>query len=260
MATVALIDGKADWRAPDLAGGDWVRVLRAPERDSVRAGTYVLPSLDGLMDGRGVAVVRGIPLDGDCEAIALGVAATVGTPVPQGGAPLVHVRDAGADPSLATTRSYQHSAPLSYHADPTDLVALLCVRPAAVGGLSTVVSSVAVHNEVVRTRPDLAAVLYQPLRHSGPGGSFESPVYRPGRAVHYAPDYIRAAAQALSAAQREALDLLDALHHDPRFVLTMDLRPGDMQILDNRLVVHGRTAFRDDPARPRDLIRVWLST
>lgn len=244
----------ADWRATDFTSDEWVHVLPANERDDIRAGLYVLPSLDGLLDGRGFALVRGIPVDGDPEAVALGVAANVGELVPQGGAPLLHVRDAGADPTLSTTRSYQHSARLSYHADPTDVVALLCVRPAAVGGLSRVVSSVAVRNEVTRTRPDLAAVLHEPILHSGPAGTFERPVYGP---IFYAPDYI--VASSLTAAQREALALVDALHQDPRFVLTMDLRPGDMQFLDNRVVVHGRTAFRDDPSAPRDLIRVWLS-
>jgi hypothetical protein len=78
-----------------------------------------------------------------------------------------------------TSRSYQHSGRLGYHSDPTDVVALLCVRPARSGGLSTIVSSVAVHNEIVRSRPDLAEVLYQPWwRDARTGHTFYlKPVY-----------------------------------------------------------------------------------
>lgn len=73
-----------------------------------------------------------------------------------------HVRALGVDPSGSTSRSYQHNGQLGYHADPNDLVALLCVRPAKSGGLSCIVSSVTVQNEIVRTRPDRAEVLHQP--------------------------------------------------------------------------------------------------
>jgi isocitrate dehydrogenase kinase/phosphatase len=40
----------------------------------------------------------------------------------------------------------------------------------------------------------------------------------------------------------------------------MDLRPGDMQFLNNHVIVHGRTAYEDypEPGRRRDLIRQWL--
>jgi hypothetical protein len=251
MATITEVVSPADWRADEFADVEsWVF--------RVSGGPLAVPGFDQLLGGRGFGLVRGIPVDRDPERVALGLAVQIGRIVPQDDEPLVHVRDRGADPRLFTTRSYQHSAPLSYHADPTDVVALLCVRPAMVGGLSTVVSSVAVHNEVVRTRPDLAAVLYEPFPHEGPAGAFVRPVYQPGGVAYYAPDYITGE---LTALQREALDLLDALHHDLRFVLTMDLRPGDMQFLDNRVVVHARTAFRDhdDPAMRRDLIRVWIS-
>jgi len=53
---------------------------------------------------------------------------------------------------------------------------------------------------------------------------------------------------------------LDRLNDDPRFSLSMDLRPGDMQFLNNHVILHGRTADEDyrEPQRRRDLIRLWL--
>jgi hypothetical protein len=163
----------------------------------------------------------------------------------------------------------------SYHADPADIVALLCIRPAKSGGLSTVVRSAAVYDELARTRPDLTQVLYQPwwrdLRTGdGPDSFCQSPVYARddhGRlSVSYGPDYIRSAQRGahvppLSSAQLEAMAVLDQLNSDPRFSVTMDLRPGDVQFLNNHVVLHRRTAYEDypEPERRRDLIRLWLN-
>ncbi|MCX4472264.1 TauD/TfdA family dioxygenase [Micromonospora sp. NBC_01655] len=307
MAVIDQVRGPADWRADQLAAaGHWQLVLGDAQRAEVRAAVAAVEATGGSPDGLsqadfplptfgprldrlaaevtggcGVGLVRGLPVAGltarGCELLALGVAAHVGRLVGQGpdGAVLRHVRDRGADPDRPTTRSYEHRRGIGYHADPTDVVALLCVRPARSGGLSTVVSSVAVHNEIVRTRPDLARVLYEPWWYDrrtgdGPDSFAQRPVYARvgGRlTAHYGPDYIRSAQRGahvppLTPAQREAMDVLDWLHEDPRFVLGMDLRVGDMQFLANDVVVHARTAYEDhpEPERRRDLIRLWLDT
>ena len=260
-----------------------------PASDEITPATFPLPTLgpvlrrvrDELADGRGFVLVQGVPVEGmserQCELAALGLGCHVGQIAPQGPgrAPLTHVRDTGADPARPRTRSFQHSGPLGYHSDPTDIVALLCLRPARSGGLSAVVSSVAVHNEIVRTRPDLARVLYQPWWHDrrtgdGPDSFTAKPLCTrrgDGRvSLSYGPDYLRSAQRGahvppLTAAQLAAMDLLDRLTGDPRFALTMDLREGDMQFLNNHVVLHGRTAFEDhpEPRRRRHLLRLWLT-
>jgi hypothetical protein len=42
---------------------------------------------------------------------------------------------------------------------------------------------------------------------------------------------------------------------------TMDIRPGDIQLLNNHVVYHARTTYEDDPRPGRDrfLMRLWLS-
>ncbi|MDJ0347392.1 TauD/TfdA family dioxygenase [Streptomyces sp. H10-C2] len=146
----------------------------------------VLASLLGeLMDGHGFALLQGAPVadlsEHQYEILALGLGRHVGRTAAQGpGEHRRHMRDLGVDPSDSTSYSYQHSGQLGYHADPNDVVALPCVRPAKSGGLSCIVSSVAVHNEVVRTRPDLAEVLYRPWRRDlrsgdGPHSFHQSP-------------------------------------------------------------------------------------
>ena len=54
------------------------------------------------------------------------------------------------------------NALLRFHTDRCDVVGLLCVRPAPVGGVSRIASSAAVHNMMLQRRPDLAALLYGP--------------------------------------------------------------------------------------------------
>jgi hypothetical protein len=226
--------------------------------------------------GAGFALLHGVPVDDDPDLICAGVGSYAGRIVPQGAGrgPVQHISDQGADPRAPTTLSYQHSGTLGYHADPTDIVALLCIRPAKSGGLSSIVRSAVVHDELARIRPDLAEVLYQPwwrdLRTGdGPDSFRQSPVYARddhGRlSVSYGPDYIRSAQRGahvppLSPAQLEAMAVLDQLNSDPRFSVTMDLRPGDMQFLNNHIILHSRTAYEDypEPERRRDLIRLWL--
>jgi alpha-ketoglutarate-dependent taurine dioxygenase len=65
----------------------------------------------------------------------------------------------------------------------------------------------------------------------------------------------------LTPMQIEALDLLDQLANDPKLNLTMDLQPGDIQLVHNHTILHDRTAFEDyaEPDRKRHLLRLWLA-
>ncbi|MFF2432722.1 TauD/TfdA family dioxygenase [Streptomyces sp. NPDC058107] len=307
MAVVGEVRGAGGWSGAEVVDSDdWRVELSAVHQAELLAAVsavesaglgladfsredFRLPTLgpllhrlvDELMDGRGFVLLQDTPVDGlserQCEILALGVGRHVGRTVPQGaGKHLQHVRDLGVAPSDSTSYSYQHSGRLGYHADPNDVVALLCIRPAKSGGLSCIVSSVAVHNEVVRTRPDLAEVLYRPWwrdRRSGdgPDSFYESPVYTVDSAgalsTSYGPDYMRSALRGahvppFTPAQLEAMELLDRLNNDRRFMLAMDLRAGDIQFLNNHVTLHSRTEYVDhpEPERRRDLVRLWLNT
>jgi hypothetical protein len=57
-----------------------------------------------------------------------------------------------------------------------------------------------------------------------------------------------------------ALACLDRTMNDPKLVYEMELRPGDIQFVNNYTVLHGRTAFKDDAdrSRKRHVVRLWL--
>ena len=166
---------------------------------------------------------------------------------------------------------------LDYHTDGSDLVGLLCLRTARRGGLSCVANAVAIHNEMVRTCPDLAAALYEDLPYDARGEQAEGTraFYSiPGFTEHggrlfvrFIPQYVLASqrhpdAPKLSETTRAAIAKASALANDPDFNVYMDLQPGEMQFINNYHVLHGRTAYEDDVANgyKRHLKRLWLAT
>ena len=241
-------------------------------------GAVLATVLDDVVAGPGFALLRGVPVDGLSEATlerlywGLGTHLGIGIRQNDAGDVLVHVKDQGLDFSNPEVRGYQTAQRLEYHSDSSDVVGLLCVHPALHGGVSTIVSAGAVFEEAVRRRPDLTGVLTAPWwwdkRQPDLATSFfQRPIFtvHQGAVVsYYGRAHIESATRgpqvpALAADQVAALDLLDELANDPAFVLPMDFRPGDVQLVNNYRIWHARTAYVDDPARPRDLYRLWLT-
>ena len=175
-------------------------------------------------------------------------------------------------------RYYFHvGGPLPMHMDPVDVVGLLCLRKAKTGGTSRIVSSMAVHNEILRTRPDLLAVLYRGFRHrrrrhritdGGPLTEHYCPVYCDigGEIVcNFLSAPIRMAVEeglmSLTPEESEAIDLMEAVPERADLCMEMDLEPGDIQLLNNRITLHGRADYEDSgaPDERRLLLRTWLT-
>jgi len=189
---------------------------------------------------------------------------------------LGHVKDLGRSSDDPHTRIYQTRERQTHHTDSCDVVALLCLKPAKSGGLSNLVSSTTIFNEMRRRRPDLLRVLLEPIetdrRGEVPEGSkpyFAIPVfnYHDGLiSAIYQRQYIESARRfpgvaPLTTLQTEALDLLDQLANDPNLNLMMEFEPGDIQLVHNHTILHDRTAFQDfpEPERKRHLLRLWLA-
>jgi hypothetical protein len=235
-----------------------------------------------LIRGIGFQVLRGLPVADYSQqmtaAIFCGIGTHLGSARSQNamGHILGHVRDIGADASNPNTRIYQTAQRQTFHTDSTDVVGLLCIREAMEGGKSLLVSTTTVYNEMQRLRPDLVALLFDPIatdrRGEVPEGQkpyFEIPVlnWHAGFLTGmYQRQYVDSAqrfpdALRLTPAHVEALDLFDTLANDPRLHFGMQLQPGDMQFVYNHALLHDRTAFRDwpDARQKRHLLRLWLS-
>ena len=244
------------------------------------------PRLQGLLEevltGRGFVLIKSLPLDRWTKrqaAIAfLAIGVHLGGLRMQNaqGQLLGHVKDLGRSSDDPHTRIYQTRERQTHHTDSCDVVALLCLKAAKSGGLSNLVSSTTIFNEMRRRRPDLLRVLLEPIetdrRGEVPEDSkpyFTIPIfnYHDGLiSAIYQRQYIESARRfpgvaSLTAMQIEALDLLDQLANDPKLNLMMELQPGDIQLVHNHTILHDRTAFEDFPEaeRKRHLLRLWLA-
>lgn len=300
----------AAWFGPDMAARaqDWQYTLKAEEiseleqaarhwigtpkgaAQDIAPAQFPLPRLasrlarmrDELIHGRGFALLRGLPVQRQGDALVQvmfrGIGSHLGSARPQNaqGDLLGHVRDMGLSSADPNVRVYQTSERQTFHTDSADVVGLLCLRNAKRGGDSLLVSSLTVFNEMRRLRPDLLALLTQPIatdrRGEVPQGAapfFLIPVfsYHAGQLTTiYQRQYIDSAqrfpdAPRLTERHREALDLFDRLANDSALNFSMRLEPGDMQFVYNHALLHDRTAFEDwpDASARRHLLRLWLS-
>jgi hypothetical protein len=237
-----------------------------------------------IEEGLGIMLIRGLPRDRySAEEMGLiywGIGAHLGRAVAQNaqGDVLGHVRDMGRNTDADMhARGYQTAARLPFHNDSCDIVGLCCLETATSGGLSSVASSVAVYNALVRSRPDLAAVLAQPFymdrrgeESSGQKPYYVSPIFvlHKGRMFNrFNATFIESAQRfnevpRLTPLQREAIEAVGELCHRESFCLDMRLERGDIQFVNNYAVLHSRTSYVDsaDEAKKRHLLRLWLRT
>jgi hypothetical protein len=266
------------WRGADLRREQWVVELTSAEREGLRNGQLParLPEWRArLQHGLGFVLVRGVPLDNPEKTFRL-LGSALGNEVPQNGnGDLVcHIKDVGGDPTDPDVRLYTTSAEQEFHTDGADLIGLLCLSKAASGGLSSLASSLTVLQEVQRRRPDLVGLLFEDwhwyLHGQQPSElapTFALPIARwdgDQLATFFIGWWIRRAqgvpgVPALTPRQAELLTVYEQVANEPGIAVTMDLEPGDMQWLKNSATLHKRTAYVDDPARPRHLLRLWLA-
>jgi Taurine catabolism dioxygenase TauD, TfdA family len=301
--------GAAAWYGPEIAKrDDWLMPLasaeiaelesaieRAVSRGldiaTLAAPDFPLPALgprlkarvrDEVLNGRGFLLLRGLPVERwsmrEAATAFFGLGVHLGRPRSQNakGHVLGHVRNLGLDASDPNVRIYQTNARQTFHTDSCDIVGLLCLKAARSGGLSALVSSTTIFNEMRRRRPELLKLLLEPIATDrrgevaeGEKPYFEIPVFN-WHGGHltaiYQRQYIDSAqrfpdAPRLTPARVEALDLFDSLANDPKLHMFMAFKPGDVQLVHNHTLLHDRTDFTDwpEPERRRHLLRLWLA-
>lgn len=255
-------------------------------RVEVTRATFPLERLAGLLaevrreliDGRGMVMIQGFPIDELTREEALiaymGIGSYLGEKMAQNkhGHVLGHVKDLGLDYGDAG-RSYNTSAEIRFHSDASDYVGLMCLQTAKAGGQSRVASSVTVYNRLLATRPDLVQVLCEDFyrSHKGEMTPGELPYYKQP-IFCFAEGYFSAIGAGstiekvlklpgvppLTGPQKEAV----AAYRDivSSCAIDMPFKPGDIQLLSNYVTLHSRRSFVDwpEPERRRHLLRLWL--
>jgi hypothetical protein len=258
---------------------------RLAESDRLAWSGALAPVVDALENGPGFAIVHGsseetLPLETQL-ALYWAVGQALGEPVTQNvaGVRLYDVRDTGQSVSQGarfSVTNYESSfhTDASFEDDVVDYVGLLCVQTAKSGGLSQLVSGYSAAAELALADPAAIEVLMRPFHVGRRGGvrTGESPttqrpvLARDGNELLYR--YLRTWIEAghdkagvpLTHEQLGALDVLDKTLARPDLRVEFMLRPGDMLWVNNRWILHNRTAFEDhaELALRRHYVRLWL--
>lgn len=248
------------------------------------AGLACIERAQSTVLGRwGMCLLRGLPTRQwtvpQAELAYWGIGLHMGVARPQNAASdfMASVRNDGGSYVGKNARGYNTNAGLDFHIDFCDVVGLLCLNAAKSGGQSLVVSSLAVVEEIRHARPDLFETLFEPFYFHLQGGGgpedgqwYSCPLagekaghlsFRSNRKNIVAAQRDFAELPRLTMAQQEIIQLLETLFADPKFCYSMRLTPGDLQLLNNHVVIHSRTEFEDfpEPAHRRHLLRLWLS-
>lgn len=233
-----------------------------------------------VLHGRGLLMLRGVPVDrmsaDDLRILFLGLGTHIGRPVSQSknGELIGDVVNIGGKDR--NERAYRSSRQLKLHTDRCDHIGMLCIRKAMEGGISGYASALAVHNEILATKPELLGPLYNGFHHHRFG---EQPPGEPIVTKERIPTisvtdgvpnvicirgYIDLAVDeghiTLSDLEKEALDTFEAIADSRDFRLDLVIEPGEASFTNNCCVLHTRTAFEDspDPEQKRHLLRLWL--
>lgn len=253
---------------------------------AIRRDHFPLPNAAGFLKdvddaierGPGFALLTGFPTDrypeSDVKLAYAGLMSHFGHIAIQNriGEHVVDVSDKGRGLG-PQARGHYGNKELPFHADGANAVSLLCLKTAPVGGRSLLVSGATIYNAVVAERPDLLPVLERGFHHHRRDErEADDPTFTPWRTPVFADydgrfhivyvrpsiDYCIAEGVEITAAERDALDFVDSVIARQENQVSMALEPGDIQILNNFLVLHSRTAFEDAPGHGRHLVRLWL--
>jgi Taurine catabolism dioxygenase TauD, TfdA family len=234
-----------------------------------------------IRDGLGFVILRGLDIsDWSPEEVGMvywGLGVHIGEPLGQNprGDLLGHVYDQGRAYGNIDVRGYETAAYLPYHTDSCDFLGLMCLRQGLAGGLSSLVSSVSVHNAILEQHPEYLGLLYngfyyirreQALSEKGVSDA-PIPVFGHKEGVvscRYLRNQINAGAVKrgvpLTPLEVEALDFMDAQTQRADLRLDFMLQPGDMEFCNNYTVLHSRTEFTDgaEERQKRHMLRLWL--
>jgi alpha-ketoglutarate-dependent taurine dioxygenase len=258
---------------------------RLPEEQATVCARELRPVLQALEQGRGFAILTGLPRERcsseEAQALYWLIGQALGRPLEQNvqGTLLYDVRDTGQEVAYGARFSVTR-AESTFHTDNSfgqeilDFVGLLCLNAAREGGQNQLLSAYTVHKELLAHHRAALDTLSRPFHFDRRGG------VRPGESptaqfpilswdgetltVRYLRYWIETAhekvGQPLTPAQQSALQTLDEVLGRRTLQVEFHLQPGEMLFVNNRWILHNRTAFVDhpEPQRRRHYIRLWL--
>lgn len=238
-----------------------------------------------LAEGAGCAVLDRLPMDELTrdEAVALYwvLGSLIAPPVAQkwNGLMIYDVRDTGAKHGIGV-RGSTTNAELNFHTDnsyalmPPHVIGLLCCQTALEGGKSRLLSWRAVYNELLERCPHLLprgfdTFLYDRNNEHRP----DAPKVMRKSPLNFKDDDIQVyfsltgiqdgyaiTGEAIDEDGQELLQTIKEIIADPGMCVELEFQPGQIQLINNRVIGHARTGFKDnsDPDKKRHLVRLWF--
>jgi alpha-ketoglutarate-dependent taurine dioxygenase len=260
-------------------------VLR-PEMFSLDACRAFMARLKGaLTDGPGCVILDRLPMEriSRDEAVALYwlLGSMIASPVAQkwNGLMIYDVKDVGNKHGVGV-RGSTTNAELNFHTDnsyammPPNFIGLLCLQTALEGGKSRLLSWRAVYNTLLERYPELLPrgfdrFLYD--RNNEHASGAPKVMSKPPLAVRDDDIEVRFSMNAIAdgyemtgqSVDPDGLRLLEAMKEilaDPELRIDLAFEPGQIQLINNRVIGHARTGFKDDlaPEKKRHLVRLWF--
>lgn len=286
----------AAWRADEIGGKEGLMHRIAPEHvraiwelvektrhkapetttredfDHPLINDLMLAIKDELMNGHGCVVLSGLDLSGvsveDYGRLYWGLGTHLGDGVAQSyrGDKIGYVQKEEHNP---TGRGYLLDVELRSHTDFHEILSLASYRKSAEGGMSGLVSSLAIHNIMLEECPQHLKALYEGyyLAQPGTGASPEKvPVYGnvdgTVSCFNQGLFFMMAAksrGEELPADLTKALEAQREIAARPGVRADFMLEPGEISFFHNFTIMHSRTAFHDMPEQKRLLLRLWLN-
>lgn len=310
MTTIAgtihreIIDHPSAWTAASISGRQHFEQKLTPTQieaiDTLLAATRHVPAQEvtreqfdhpevnrlltqieqEILHGRGIVLVTGLDRSRyspeDLERIFWGFGTHWGRAAVQSpkGDKLGRVTFVPVGPDNPVDRTYKRNSELEMHTDTYELVGLISVNKGRMGGLSRFVSSIAIHNDIVKNRPELLEPLYEGYHFATHEASLTDQPLTPYKvpvfcavdgqvSSHYVRAFYHRAAQLTGGLPPEfeaALAYMNEVTTRPDLMVEFLLEPGEMVLWHNYTMMHARTAFtdHDDAALKRLLYRLWI--
>ena len=292
----ARIDHPAAWTSLEIGGKEGLMHRMGPEHaqalaelvdrtrhlapDAVRREDFDHPAINDLMrgvfqsimNGRGAIILSGLDMSRtsleDFSRIYWGLGTHLGEAAIQS-AKLDKIGYVQKEEHNPDGRGYQLDIELRSHTDFHELLSLASFRKAASGGESGAVSSLAIHNVMLKEAPQHLATLYRGFQHGYAREDYLTPEPVPifcnvgGQiSCFYHGLFMLNAAKQLGTELpqdlRQAMACFSDIAQRPEVRADFMLEPGEMLFWHNFLVLHSRQAFTNAGEQKRLLLRLWL--
>ena len=139
------------------------------------------------------------------------------------------------------------------------------------GGESIIVNGKKIFNYINRKKPKISKTLQENFFFERRGFNFKKnnilkkPIFENNKvfSMRYLKEYILTAYKILNKnmtkEQLSAINFLDKLLYSKKFQTRFKLNEGEIIIINNKVLAHGRTSFTINESKPRKILRVWFN-